>query len=140
MRRCPICNSQVKNCKFAQTCKTCRTRDTLDQEGNCTCCPFCKESKTTGRCSCGTTCQLSTETEMPDNSPTMSVSTNSQEPPDISVLKDRSCLDYYITALKRWSGLAKAAGTQEEFHADIVLDRAYGTYPELYMEMSDKFC
>ena len=86
------------------------------------------------------TCQPSTETEMPDNPPTMSVSTNPQEPPDISVLKDRSCLDYYITALKRWSNLAKAAGTREEFHADIVLDRAYRTYPELYMEMSDKFC
>ena len=86
------------------------------------------------------TCQPSTETEMLDNPPNMSVSTNPQEPPDISVLKGRSCLDYYITALKRWSSLAKAAGTQEEFHADIVLDRAYGTYPELYMKMSDKFC
>ena len=70
----------------------------------------------------------------------MSIATNSQEPPNISVLKDRSHLDYYITALKRWSSLAKAAGTQEAFHADIVLDRAYRTYPELYMEMSDKFC
>ena len=76
---------------------------------------------------------------MPDDPPTMSVSTNLQEPPDISVLKDRSRLDYYITALKRWSGLAKAAGTQDVFHADIVLDRAFRTYPELYMEMSDNF-
>ena len=77
---------------------------------------------------------------MPDNPPAMSIATNPQEPPNISVLKDRSHLDYYITALKRWSSLAKAAGTQEAFHADIVLDRAYRTYPELYMEMSDKFC
>ena len=76
---------------------------------------------------------------MPDDPPTMSVSTNLQEPPDISVLKDRSRLDYYITALKRWSGLAKATGTQDVFHADIVLDRAFRTYPELYMEMSDNF-
>ena len=121
MRRCPICNCKVKNCicqQFAQTCKTCRTKGTLDEEGNCTC----------------------TEIEMPVNPPTMSVSTNLQEPPDISVLKDRSRLDYYITALKRWSGLAKATGTQDVFHADIVLDRAFRTYPELYMEMSDKFC
>ena len=173
MRRCSICSCKVKNCtchQFAQTCKTRRTRDTLDEEGNCTCCPICGESKTKGRCSCGTTCQLSTvkctcclwcqrtscdcctqcqtiksncncspEIEMPENPPTMSVSTNLQEPPDISVLKDRSRLDYYITALKRWSGLAKATGTQDVFHADIVLDRAFRTYPELYMEMSDNF-
>ena len=126
MRRCPICSCKVKNCKcnqFAQTCKTCRTRDTLDREGNCTCCPSCGEPKTEGRCSSCTTCQLSTETEMPENPPTMSIATNSQEPPDISVLKDRSHLDYYITALKRSSGLAKAAGTQDAFHADIVLDQ-----------------
>ena len=77
---------------------------------------------------------------MPDDPPTMSVSTNLQEPPDISVLKARSRLEYYITALKRWSGLAKATGTQPEFHADIVLDRAFRTYPEQYMEMLDNFC
>ena len=69
----------------------------------------------------------------------MSMLINVLEPPDISVLKDRSRLDYYITALKRWSGLAKATGTQDAYHADIVLDRAFRTYPELYMEMSDDF-
>ena len=103
MRKCPVCNCQVKNCKchqFAQTCKTCRTRDTLDEEGNCTCCPLCGESKTKGRCSGDTTCQLSTETEMPGDSTTMSMPAIVQEPPDISVLKDRSRLEYYITALK----------------------------------------
>ena len=144
MRRCPICSCKVENCKcpqFAQTCKTCRTKGTLDEKGNCTCCPICKESKTKGLCSCCTTCQLSTvkctcclwcqktscdccprcqttksncncpsETEMPETS-AMSVPTNLLEPPDISVLKDRSRLDYYITALQRWSGLAKASGT-----------------------------
>ena len=68
----------------------------------------------------------------------MSMSTN-LEPPDISVLKDRSRLDYYITALQRWSGLAKASGTQDIIHADIVLDKAFKHYPELYMEMSDSF-
>ena len=41
---------------------------------------------------------------MPENVPTKSVLTNMQEPPDISVLEDRSRLDYYITILKRWSG------------------------------------
>lgn len=76
---------------------------------------------------------------MPET-PTMSVPINLLEPPDISVLKDRSRLDHYITALQRWSGLAKASGTQDVFHADIVLDRAFKTYPELYMEMSDNFC
>ena len=77
---------------------------------------------------------------MPGDSTTMSMPALVQEPPDISVLKDRSRLEYYITALKRWSGLAKATGTQPEFHADIVLDRAFRTYPELYMEMSDNLC
>ena len=92
---------------FAQPCRICRTRDTLDQEGNCTCCPFCGESKTKGRCSGGMTCQLSTEIEMPENPSTASMSTNMQEPPDINVLKDCSRLNHYIMALKRWSDEGK---------------------------------
>ena len=143
MRKCPVCNRQVKNCdcrQFAQTCRICRKRNTLDGEGNCTCCPLCGESKTEGRCSGDTTCQSSNETEMAVNSNTMPIPTLVQEPPNIKVLEDRSHLENYITALKRWSNLAKATGTKPEFHADIVLDRAFRTYPELYMEMSDNFC
>ena len=149
MRRCPICSCKVKNCKcpqFTHICKTCRIKSTLDEQGNCTCCPICKESKVNGLCSCCTTCKLSAtnctccfwclkETASCDCCPrcqitkgncncpsetprmsTMSMSTN-LEPPDISVLKDRSRLDYYITALQRWSGLAKASGVQENLHA-----------------------
>ena len=104
IRGCLICGSQVKKCtclQFAQLCKTCRIKDTLDQEGNCTCCPLCGESKTKGRCSDGMTCQVSTETEMPENPSTMS-GPNMQEPPDIGVPRNRSRLNHYLTILKRW--------------------------------------
>ena len=106
MHRCLICNSQVKNCKclqFAQICKTCRIRDMLDQEGNCTCCPFCGESKSKGRCSGGMTCH-SSETEMLENSSTMPVPIDMQEPLGIGVLEDCFRSNYYTTILKRWSG------------------------------------
>ena len=61
------------------------------------------------------------------------------EPPDISVLRDRSRLDYYITALERWANLAKASGVSETLHADLVLNHAYKQNPDLCMEMSDNF-
>ena len=76
---------------------------TLDQEGNCTCCPFCGESKSKGRCSCGMTCH-SSETERLENSSTMPVPIDMQEPLGIGVLEDCSRSNYYTTILKRWSG------------------------------------
>ena len=164
MPRCPICKCQVRNCEclgFAHLCKTCRIKSTLDEQGNCTCCSICKGSKVNDSCSCCTTCQLSaanctascdccprcqttkgncncpSEAETPKIS-TMSMCTN-LEPPDISVLRDRSRLDYYITALERWANLAKASGVSDTLHADLVLHQAYKQSPDLGMEMSDNF-
>ena len=61
------------------------------------------------------------------------------EPPDISILKDRSRLEFYITALERWANIAKASGIADTLLADLVLNHAYKQAPELCMEMSDNF-
>ena len=60
----------------------------------------------------------------------------SLEPPDMSVLKERSQLDFYISALKRW---AKVSGVEETLLEDMVLTHAYKQAPELCMEMTDNF-
>ena len=61
------------------------------------------------------------------------------EPPDISILKDRSRLEFYITALERWANIAKASGIADTLLADLVLAHAYEQAPELCMEMSANF-
>ena len=60
----------------------------------------------------------------------------SLEPPDMSVLKERSQLDFYISALKRW---AKVSRVEETLLEDMVLTHAYKQAPELCREMTDKF-
>ena len=65
MTKCQICNCQIQNCTcpgFAHLCKTCRERNTLDEQGNCTCCPNCRGSKTNDSCSCCSICSGSPET------------------------------------------------------------------------------
>ena len=64
---------------------------------------------------------------------------SSLEPPDISILKDRSHLEFYITALERWANIAKASGIADTLLADFVLAHAFKQAPELCKEMSDHF-
>ena len=63
----------------------------------------------------------------------------SLEAPDMSILKDRSQLEFYISALERWATIAKASGVAETLLADIVLAHAFNQAPELCKEMSDHF-
>ena len=64
---------------------------------------------------------------------------SSLEPPDISILKDRSQLEFYISALERWANIAKASGIADTLLADFVLAHAFKQAPELCKEMSDHF-
>ena len=64
---------------------------------------------------------------------------SSIEPPDMSILRDRSQLEFYISALERWATIAKASGIAETLLADIVLAHAFKQAPELCKEMSDHF-
>ena len=228
MIKCQICNCQIKNCTCpgtAHLCKTCRERNTLDEQGNCTCCPNCRGSKINDSCSCCSICSGSQETcncckvcgkprdscqgccntckqvqcecvchqcqqtqcsccktcQLPATScicclechqspcvccknckkpdcgdcctrclqriascnccprcqatkdncncpPKAQVLTkipksstmSSIEPPDISILKDRSQLEFYISALERWANIAKASGIADTLLADFV--------------------
>ena len=61
------------------------------------------------------------------------------EPPDMSILKDRSQLEFYTLALERWATIAKVSGVAETLLADIVLAHAFKQAPELCKEMSDHF-
>ena len=61
------------------------------------------------------------------------------KPPDMSVLKDPSALNYYISGLKRWATLSEATGTSKKILADIVLTYAFSEAPALCKEMSDHF-
>ena len=57
----------------------------------------------------------------------------------MSILKDRSQLEFYISALERWTTIAKVSGVAETLLADIVLAHAFKQAPELCKEMSDDF-
>ena len=57
----------------------------------------------------------------------------------MSILKDRSQLEFYTSALERWATIAKASGVAETLLADIVLAHAFKQAPELCKEMSDHF-
>ena len=57
----------------------------------------------------------------------------------MGILKDRSQLEFYITALERWSTIAIATGTAASLLADIVLALAFKQAPELCRELSDEF-
>ena len=57
----------------------------------------------------------------------------------MSILRDRSQLEFYISALERWATIAKASGIAETILADIVLTHAFKQAPELCKEMSDHF-
>ena len=54
----------------------------------------------------------------------------------MSVLKERSQLEFYTSALRRW---AKVSGVEETLLEDIVLTHAYKQAPELCREMTDNF-
>ena len=64
---------------------------------------------------------------------------SSVEPPDTSILRDCSQLDFYISALERWATIAKASGVAETLLADIILAHGVEQAPELCKEMSDHF-
>ena len=61
------------------------------------------------------------------------------EPPDMGILKDRSQLEFYISALERWASIAKATGMADTLRADIVLAHAFKQAPDLCRELNDHF-
>ena len=57
----------------------------------------------------------------------------------MSILKDRSQLEFYTAALERWATIAKATGVADNLLADIVLAHAFKQAPELCKEMTEHF-
>ena len=130
---CPTCRQPQCNC-----CKTCSKPDCgvcctrcLQRKTSCDCCQKCQAIK--ADCDCPPKVQVPAKTSQPPTSSTMS----SIEPPDMSILKDRSQLEFYTSALERWATIAKASGVAETLLADIVLAHAFKQAPELCKEMSD---
>ena len=64
---------------------------------------------------------------------------SSTEPPDMSIPKDRSQLEFYMSALERWATIAKVSGVKETLLVDIVLTHAFKQDPELCKEMLNNF-
>ena len=63
----------------------------------------------------------------------------SLEPPNMGVLKDKMQLEFYITALERWSTIASFQGTADDIQADLVLTHTFNHAPDLCREMSEHF-
>ena len=57
----------------------------------------------------------------------------------MGILKDKSQLEFYISALERWSTLATHAGTAENIQADLVLAHTFNQAPNLCREMTEHF-
>ena len=57
----------------------------------------------------------------------------------MSTLRDRSQLEFYISALERWATIAKTSGMAETLLADIILTYGVEQTPELCREMSKLF-
>ena len=110
---CPSCGgSKIDNsCNCCRTCSkpdcgVCCTR-CLQRKTSCDCCQKCQAIK--ADCDCPPKVQVPAKTSQPPTSSTMS----SIEPPDMSILKDRSQLEFYTSALERWATIAKASGVAE---------------------------
>ena len=92
-------------------CKTCSTPDCggcctrcRQKTNSCDCCKKCQLTK--ANCNCPSEVQASAKTsQLPIFSTMPSI-----EPPDMSILKDRSQLEFYILALERWATIAKVSG------------------------------
>ena len=83
-----------------------------------------------------TNCSLEAQASTMTSQPLTLSARPSLEPPDMSVLTERSQLDFYTTALKRWT---KVSGVEETLLEDTVLTPAYKQAPELCREMTDNF-
>ena len=57
----------------------------------------------------------------------------------MGILKDKTQLEFYISALERWSTLATHAGTADNIQADLVLAHAFNQAPDLCREMTEHF-
>ena len=64
---------------------------------------------------------------------------SSTEPPDMNIPKDRSQLEFYLSALERWATIAKVSGVKETLLVDIVLTHAFKQAPKLCKEMVYNF-
>ena len=61
------------------------------------------------------------------------------EPPDMSLLKDSTQLNFYLNTLERWKTIVTNTGTPAEILADLVLTYGYKQHQSLCREMSDHF-
>ena len=61
------------------------------------------------------------------------------KPPDMSILRNRSQLEFYILALEKWTTVVKTSGMAETLPADIILAHGVERAPELCKEMSKHF-
>ena len=61
------------------------------------------------------------------------------KPPDMSILKNRSQPESYISTLERWATIAKTSGMAETLLADITLTYGVERTLELCREMSKHF-
>ena len=57
----------------------------------------------------------------------------------MSFLRDRSQLEFYISALEKWATIVKTSGIADTFLADIILAHGVEQAPELCKEMSKHF-
>ena len=63
----------------------------------------------------------------------------SLEPPDMSILKDRAQLEFYITALENWADLQDCGGYPAERRAAVIFSYAFRQNPALCKQLTDHF-
>ena len=61
------------------------------------------------------------------------------EPPDLSILKDKTQLDFYLTALENWEELQEFGGYPANKRAAVIFTYAVKSYPALCKQMTDHF-
>ena len=132
-QHCRQCKKEKDNCDCGKTCQQIAT--------DCLCCSVCPQlicvcCKNCGEpdrgihcprcqaiitdCNCVPQTQTQAGTLEPITPPIM----QSLKPPDMSFLRDRSQLEFYISALEKWATIGKTSGIAETLLAEIILAHA----------------
>ena len=133
------CPEPCRNCQKPD-CGICCTRCLLELT-QCKCCGTCQSIQQDCSCPVPVPVPANTNPRAPPPRHQLATFTMSStlEPPDMGILKDRSQLEFYISALERWATIATATGVDATLRADIVLAHAFKQAPDLCRELNDHF-
>ena len=157
---CEVCLKLKLQCDCCKTCRKfpcskcsrCKTRPcqccTRCSKLECICCKKCRAAQCVCVAEEAEVVEIDTSQDTPVTTPKTNtaqikpVITMAQgllEPPDISILKDQSQLEFYLTALESWEDLQDCGGYPANKRAAVILTCAFKTYPELCKQMSEHF-